>query len=534
MFRILIVDDDPVIGKIYRNLFERNGFRAEVINDGDSAIESLKLNPPNIVLLDLFLPKTPGVNVLKFIRSHRGIHQLPVIVFSTNATSRYVDAAWKAGATRVIGKSQFDPTQIFELVRTTLENAPQEESMDAEPSQRNEISESQLADALPRPSASAAAQVQADQTDDEALFQADIRRAFLNRVPQMIAGLRGTLETMKNEPDLAGRAAAAEDLAKSARSLAGKAEIAGLGDLALVVRALERLAKDAHLRPAFINASSLRTAAQGLDCMERMVQQMVSPKPFRGPRNSLEREVEAGFLADIRQVFLKRTPELTAALQSFAALALSGESDGALLHAAAALSKQIRLWSGNARTVGFFRAAQRCMTFATMLALVSDKPNASDQFWRRAASRMASLLQADIEKLASTRSEEPRIGIVLVLDEDRLTVENLCACLTRENIACLGLDDPTAALSLLEHNAFDLVIAKIVMRTLHGLDFLVKFRAASPQLQSTAIVLRTSLDDFSGCLETSLVGGVEWIAEPFLPVELQLKVMALMGGGSGT
>ena len=118
--RLLIVDDDPVVTRVYENLFRKEGIEVVTAANAEEAYESLRKTPPDLVLLDLFLPKINGVEVLKSIRGNVATKSLPVVVFSTSATSRYVDAAWREGATRFLAKDHFDPSQIVDLVRELL------------------------------------------------------------------------------------------------------------------------------------------------------------------------------------------------------------------------------------------------------------------------------------------------------------------------------------------------------------------------------------------------------------------------------
>ena len=79
---ILIVDDDQVVVHIYREKFQREGFKVEVADNGESTMERLKKDPVDLVILDLCLPGMDGVEVLKNIRSEFEMQALPVIVFS--------------------------------------------------------------------------------------------------------------------------------------------------------------------------------------------------------------------------------------------------------------------------------------------------------------------------------------------------------------------------------------------------------------------------------------------------------------------
>ena len=110
---ILIVDDDEITSRLYLDFFSKVGFQVTVAHDGPTAVGILKDFRPSLVLLDIFLPGMNGVEVLKYIRSRRNIYDVPVIMFSSSSTTRHVDGAWRAGATKCLAKDDFDPYQLL-------------------------------------------------------------------------------------------------------------------------------------------------------------------------------------------------------------------------------------------------------------------------------------------------------------------------------------------------------------------------------------------------------------------------------------
>ena len=87
MKRIVVVDDQPILGTIYRTKFTAEGFQVDVASDGEQALELIGRTNPDLVLLDLNLPKINGMEVLKRLRAQSSFLTLPVIVFSANARS---------------------------------------------------------------------------------------------------------------------------------------------------------------------------------------------------------------------------------------------------------------------------------------------------------------------------------------------------------------------------------------------------------------------------------------------------------------
>src|ERR1017187_343785 len=120
MKKVLIIEDDLIVGNIYRNKFSVEGFQVDVAQDGLAGLEMLRQFRPDAVILGLMLPKMTGLEVMKQIRSEPDFQNLPVIVFSNTYLSNLVQEAWKAGATKCLSKANCTPKQVIEVVRSAL------------------------------------------------------------------------------------------------------------------------------------------------------------------------------------------------------------------------------------------------------------------------------------------------------------------------------------------------------------------------------------------------------------------------------
>src|SRR5882672_1356860 len=126
---ILMVDDDAVIVQIYRRKFLQAGFDVEVAADGLAAMKLLSSGvKPDVVVLDLMMPKMSGVDVLKFMRSRAESKATPVIIFSNSYMSDMVQAAAVAGADRALLKSRCPPAVLVEAVNQLLSGTEVPES----------------------------------------------------------------------------------------------------------------------------------------------------------------------------------------------------------------------------------------------------------------------------------------------------------------------------------------------------------------------------------------------------------------------
>ena len=124
MKTVLIIDDNPVITKIYRGKLSAGGLHTEIASNGEEGLEMLDRCKPDVVLLDLMLPKVNGMEVLKRIRARAEYKTLPVVVFSNSYSTDVMQQAWGLGATDVLHKSSTTPQNVvLALVRAIANTA---------------------------------------------------------------------------------------------------------------------------------------------------------------------------------------------------------------------------------------------------------------------------------------------------------------------------------------------------------------------------------------------------------------------------
>jgi CheY-like chemotaxis protein len=121
MKRIIIIEDNAVSANLYRGALSREGYRIVVATDGEAGLQAINESRPDLVLLDLMLPKVEGLEVLRQIRATPGLGDLPVIVASNSFTASRLDDVWKAGATQILTKANVPPKDVARIVRETIE-----------------------------------------------------------------------------------------------------------------------------------------------------------------------------------------------------------------------------------------------------------------------------------------------------------------------------------------------------------------------------------------------------------------------------
>src|SRR5438876_743179 len=96
---ILIVEDEPDFRRIYRHFLTREGYRIHEAEDGEKAWKVLQTNKPDLILLDLVLPKISGFDVLRQIRADLGTKDIPVVILSGLGKADDIKRSAELGAT---------------------------------------------------------------------------------------------------------------------------------------------------------------------------------------------------------------------------------------------------------------------------------------------------------------------------------------------------------------------------------------------------------------------------------------------------
>jgi DNA-binding response OmpR family regulator len=117
---ILIVEDDPFMQSLYRKALEREGFTILTAVDGLIAVEMLPNICVDLIVLDLMLPKIPGLKVLETIRADSQNKNLPVLILSNAYLPEMAQKAMKSGATTGILKSECSPKLLVKIIRDIL------------------------------------------------------------------------------------------------------------------------------------------------------------------------------------------------------------------------------------------------------------------------------------------------------------------------------------------------------------------------------------------------------------------------------
>jgi CheY-like chemotaxis protein len=118
--RVLFVEDDALVAQMYRLKLELDGYSVEVAADGVAALEKARSMQPDIVFLDIRLPKLDGLSVLEKLRADPETEHLPVVILSNWNEKELVERGIKLGALDHMIKSQTTPARLSQRLRDWL------------------------------------------------------------------------------------------------------------------------------------------------------------------------------------------------------------------------------------------------------------------------------------------------------------------------------------------------------------------------------------------------------------------------------
>lgn len=119
--KIVLVEDDKFLSKMYQSKLSMEGMEVKAAYDGEEGIEMVKKEKPDIVLLDIVLPKIEGWDVLKAIKDDLETKDIPVIILSNLGQEDDVRKGQSYGAADYLIKAHFVPREVIEKIKSVLE-----------------------------------------------------------------------------------------------------------------------------------------------------------------------------------------------------------------------------------------------------------------------------------------------------------------------------------------------------------------------------------------------------------------------------
>lgn len=117
---VLIIEDDSYISDMYRIKLESENFEVAIAGDGTIGIKMLEKQKPDIILLDVVMPKMDGFDVLKTIKGNPELKEVPVVLLTNLSQKENVERGFELGADSYIIKAHFTPSEVVEKIKGIL------------------------------------------------------------------------------------------------------------------------------------------------------------------------------------------------------------------------------------------------------------------------------------------------------------------------------------------------------------------------------------------------------------------------------
>jgi len=114
--KILLVEDEEIMIGLLQRKLTQEGYEISVARDGEEGLKTMKEIKPNLILLDIIMPKMGGFEVMEEMAKDEGIKDIPVIVISNSGQPVELDRAQKLGAKDWLIKTEFDPQEVVDKV----------------------------------------------------------------------------------------------------------------------------------------------------------------------------------------------------------------------------------------------------------------------------------------------------------------------------------------------------------------------------------------------------------------------------------
>ncbi len=254
--KILFVEDDPVVLTLYRNRLQREGFEVLFAEDGEVALNILSGVRPDLVVLDLMLPKVNGVDVLKHIRADDRLKSTPVLILSNAYMTELAQKAMQSGANKGMLKTECTPAKLVEAIRDMLGYDPAFGLVSGK-------SGKSQAEAF----VAAAAAAHADE-----MTLKTTRDEFIKDAPAEVSKIRDHCLAYIKAANTPAGLQQLNNLYQRVHFLTARAGLAGCAKSALLASAFEALLFEVVFKPSGVTASVLQTIAQAVDCLGRLFQ----------------------------------------------------------------------------------------------------------------------------------------------------------------------------------------------------------------------------------------------------------------------
>ena len=239
---------------------------------------------------------------------------------------------------------------------------------------------------------------------------------------------------------------------------------------------------------------------------------------------SLSGETDAEFQAELRKSFVESLPATLVTLRAGLQNLTKADNETTRLKQIYELYRRIHALNGNAGLAGLVLIAQMSAALEALLKELYEKPKNINPSSLRTIATAVDFLGFLFERGTLPEKQEIPPARILVVDDEDISRRAIVYALEKAQLESVNVGDPNVGLKLLMQNQFDLVFLDVDMPDMTGFELCTRLRGL-PHHKKTPVVFVTVLSDFDNRTNSTMAGGNDFIAKPFLFIELTVKAL---------
>jgi len=232
---------------------------------------------------------------------------------------------------------------------------------------------------------------------------------------------------------------------------------------------------------------------------------------------------DAAFQSELHHAFVASKPEILAILRKLLQDFIKAPDEKSRMPHLLELYRKVHSLTGSAGIVGFNSIAQMTAALEVLLKELYEKPKNTNASTLRTVAHSIDFL-GELFRLSEPDAGDASAANIMVVDDEILSRRAITYALEKANLKAINLEDPNQALKMASENPFDLIFLDVQMPGMDGFELCTKIRAGAVN-RTTPIIFVTSLTDFKSRAKSSLSGGTDLIAKPFMFIELTVKAL---------
>lgn len=121
MSKVLLIEDDPLVVNIYSTYLKNQGHEVRAVEEGSQAVQIALEFRPNVIILDLMIPKMGGTKILEELRKQKIFAQTPIIVYTNLISPEKKKEVLEKGATEFLSKADTNPKEVAAIIKRYLQ-----------------------------------------------------------------------------------------------------------------------------------------------------------------------------------------------------------------------------------------------------------------------------------------------------------------------------------------------------------------------------------------------------------------------------